>query len=887
MTARSADWHLLFGLLALQNGLISREQLVAAFTQWTSDKSAALNEILVRDGVIDEQISETLGRLVDLHVRKHGGEQKSLMALSGSDIGDAREALDQVDDVDLRQLISQLPEPHSRLTRSLSMGDVTSQGQRFRILRPLPGARGGMGVISVARDEELGRQVALKEIIESKADHQGYRQKFQIEAEVTGNLEHPGIVPIYGLGTDPQGRPYYTMRLVHGHNLTQTIHEFHQRSTGKIGYSSVEFRSLIDRLIDVAQAVSYAHSRGVLHRDLKPGNILVGKYGETLVIDWGLARLPKTDATADQRPEVKLDSLGPLQIRSGSDLAETVQGSALGTIGYAPPEQLSGRTDLISERSDVYALGAILYQILTGTSTVGDKQTDRELNELIQIAIAGRIKPPREIEHSIPKSLAAICTKALAREPSDRYQTAAELIAELENWRADQPVQAVPDSLLDRLARFARHHRAATVVGAIGVLIVAIVTSAALVANSAARRRAEDAGLFADVMHDFVVQDLAGTFAGTRVGGVAFAGPLWETSSRFTQEFPDHTNAQLRLHVAFGNALLKLGNLEAADQHFEAARNLLPKATVPPLIAWQAENGAAIVRWRRGDDEAIEILNNIRAEIQQQPEPIQRWFNLEYAAAMKNTLGSLDLQSQFKSIDEVSAIYARYLPAADETPDDVSNNFVQMIVLRGLTWQNRAEQIRNSDLRTWLWPLDQAATYLSVQHLREAHDGMHNLIQRLELTNSQDALLAEVWSEYAKVLHRLGISEHDPTTNRRHLVEADDAYQKACELSRRELGKQHWRTVETSYSWMVLLDDHLPPTDPPDIDRRIGRGTDYYLRQMRHNGNAETVLEQNAVGALSQASALAGESSETLKHWLNLDREVRDWLADYAARPRR
>ena len=371
MPNESTDRQLLFGMLALQNGLVSRPQLVSAFARWTSDKSVSLAELLVADGAIERPACERLQQMVELHLDLHGGDaEKSLMRLSGSDVDEARIELAGIDDSDLQKSMAAIPAPDPLATVAPSVGQSTSSGGRFRILRPLPGARGGMGEISVAKDEELGRQVALKQILSDKADHDLYRQKFRVEAEVTGNLEHPGIVPVYGLGAGPDGRPYYAMRLVRGDNLNDKLKQFHQTACPKPDYNSVAFHGLIDRLIDVAQAIRYAHSRGVLHRDLKPGNILIGEYGETLVIDWGLARLPQATGDLDASPEESVDNEPPLNIQSGSHVDATQQGHMLGSLGYAPPEQVNGRVDLISEQSDVYALGAILHHVLLGRPPV-------------------------------------------------------------------------------------------------------------------------------------------------------------------------------------------------------------------------------------------------------------------------------------------------------------------------------------------------------------------------------------------------------------------------------------------------------------------------------------------------------------------------------------
>jgi serine/threonine protein kinase len=187
-----------------------------------------------------------------------------------------------------------------RLAATLPIG-VTSERSlgRFRILRPH--AKGGLGQVSVALDQELNREVALKEIQPRHADDQVSRERFVLEAEITGGLEHPGIVPVYALGQGPDGRPFYAMRFVKGDSLKDAIERFHNVEVAERdpGEQSVAFRELLGRFVDVCNAVAYAHSRGVLHRDLKPSNVMLGKYGETLLVDWGLAK-------SVDRPEVKV-----------------------------------------------------------------------------------------------------------------------------------------------------------------------------------------------------------------------------------------------------------------------------------------------------------------------------------------------------------------------------------------------------------------------------------------------------------------------------------------------------------------------------------------------------------------------------------------------------
>jgi serine/threonine-protein kinase len=297
LTPASADRNLLFGILALQMDFISRNALIRAMNAWVLDKVKPLGQILVEQGALSPSHRDLLEPLVEAHLRQHGGDpQRSLAALSS--VGPVRDQLAQVADADVQASLAQVqaagagaplpPTDDLYPTRMPAPGEGTA-GLRFRILRPY--ARGGLGIVFVAQDEELHREVALKEIQVQHADHDESRARFLLEAEITGGLEHPGIVPVYGLGHYEDGRPFYAMRLIKGDSLKEAIARFHQadgpgRDPAERGLA---LRQLLRRFVDVCNAVAYAHSRGVLHRDLKPANVMLGPYGETLVVDWGLA----------------------------------------------------------------------------------------------------------------------------------------------------------------------------------------------------------------------------------------------------------------------------------------------------------------------------------------------------------------------------------------------------------------------------------------------------------------------------------------------------------------------------------------------------------------------------------------------------------------------
>jgi eukaryotic-like serine/threonine-protein kinase len=453
----AADANLLFGILALQLDFIGRDHLIEAMNSWVLNKSRSLGEILEQRGALAPEERSLLDAMVAKHVERHGGDPaQSLEALS---VAAGTQTLRQVNDDDLQRSLDRVAcldtDPAATVTYPVSASPA--RHGRFRILRPH--ARGGLGAVYVALDSELNREVALKEILPERSDDDASRARFVIEAEITGGLEHPGIVPVYSLGRHGDGRPFYAMRFIQGDSLLTAVDRF--RLDHRANEPAREFQKLLRRFLDVCDAIEYAHSRGVLHRDIKPSNILLGRFGETIVVDWGLAKAEGGPSAADLAAEA------PLVPSASEGVVETAAGAAVGTPAYMSPEQAAGRLDILGPRSDVYSLGATLYYVLTGRAPF----KDRDIGVVLAKVQRGEFPSPREIERSIPRALEAICLKAMSTRPADRYASPLELAGEIERWLADEPVSAYRDPIGARLARWGRRNQA-WVAGALVFLVV-------------------------------------------------------------------------------------------------------------------------------------------------------------------------------------------------------------------------------------------------------------------------------------------------------------------------------------------------------------------------------------------------------------------------------
>ncbi len=365
-----------------------------------------------------------------------------------------------------------------------ALGDLTGGG--YTLLKPI--GEGAMGEVFVARDEALGRRVAYKRLKPRAARADDTRRRFLAEAQVTAQLEHPHIVPVYGLGNPGEGEPAFALKLIHGQTLADLIVAC--REDVDAGRPLCDARSLparLDHFLKVCDAISYAHAKGVVHRDLKPSNIMIGAFGEVYVMDWGIAHIAGRPVTAGAAPADTTETM----VQRPPDATATRDGQLVGTPAYMSPEQARGQVHLLDGRSDQFGLGVILRELVTLTPSYPEVTSLADM-----LALAGEARlcawERDRAGARIPRELRGIIRRATQRATVDRYPTIGALADDVRRYLRGQAVEAAPDGPLQRLLRWTSRHRAhLLVLVLLTVLTAGGVVAWSLISQHAARTRAQ------------------------------------------------------------------------------------------------------------------------------------------------------------------------------------------------------------------------------------------------------------------------------------------------------------------------------------------------------------------------------------------------------------
>lgn len=442
-------------VLALQLGIVKLADVVEAASLVERGDADSLIQALAGMGVVSDANCRKLREMSGKEVESVRGMERTLSA--------AGEATPPVDSP-----ISVTNEHYGRYSPASGKADGLEIG------------RGGMGRVIAVFDEHLEREVAVKELLtgggaSAKPNPGGdpgppaQVARFVREARLTGQLAHPNIVPVYELGRRNDGTLYYAMKLVQGTTMADRL--------AKCRTLDQRLR-LLPQYLNLSQAIAYAHSRGVVHRDIKPHNVMLGEYGETVVLDWGLAKATGA-AQLDEGEEDRLPGL------NDSSRQETVFGTRLGTPVYMSPEQAEGRTDEVDERSDVWSLGVVLYEVLVGQRPFKGVTAE----ELLAQVCAGNYDPPRQVVQAVSGELASICSKALQVDPARRYMNAGALAADVENYLGGARVGAYEYSSWELVRKFVARNRLVTAL----VLVLLVVMAGAGIVTYGAYRDAEKA----------------------------------------------------------------------------------------------------------------------------------------------------------------------------------------------------------------------------------------------------------------------------------------------------------------------------------------------------------------------------------------------------------
>ena len=601
----------LFAALARRLGYVTEGQLDLACQARRRDPSRELADILVAQGAIDDRNRAIIEEVVESQLALHAGNAEACFAdildkgwvptalfADGSEPPTAAGA-----PMGPEPPVVAGEEGHADAhTETVTLGSYTSGGSRYELIERK--FSGGMGEVWIARDRELNREVLLKQVLPRLAENARNRGRFLREARTGAILEHPGIVPVYDIGRHPGGQLFQVMRYFRPGSLHKKIAAYHLAHPDAL--DELAFRTLLGHFATACRAIEYVHTRGILHLDIKPQNIVTGDFGETQIIDWGLAQITDADMLEKVHEEsgnlasgsARGDSAAPASREKSAATAVLPRGLR-GTPAYAAPEQWKGDPQVLGAWTDVYGLGATLFEILASKAPFTGPPSPT-LEEDVEI---GNLH--REVKPWVPANVRAICRKAMAVKPGDRYATAATLADDIDRFLADEPVAAWPDPWRVRLWRFVKRHR--TAVAAAGVLLatttVALAIGNVLVsrerdAKERARQEAVDQRDLAEgnaAMTRNVIADFIETVADDKWGQIPGTGQLrLDAVQNVVDKFPNllaqqPDNPDLKYDAALiyrrcANLYRVLGKLNEAKPLYEKSREIMEK-----LVAEQTD----------------------------------------------------------------------------------------------------------------------------------------------------------------------------------------------------------------------------------------------------------------------------------------------------------
>jgi eukaryotic-like serine/threonine-protein kinase len=458
----------LFGVIAVQLGQATAKQVMAAASAYFTDDSQTIPERLRAQGSITEDNFKMIEKVVATMLKANDGDAAKTMNSLGGDkalyasFGGSL-VLDDQGKVSQGQNVQSSDDIDDEFSLI-----ITETSGRYRFEENAEIGRGGIGRVLVAFDEGLGREIAVKELLvdshspqmstpmtDRMSQNSAISARFLREARVTGQLEHPNIIPVYEVGQRQTGEYYYTMKLVRGRTLADAL---------KTCSSMPERLKLLHHFVDLCNAVAYAHSRGVVHRDIKPENVMLGEFGETVVLDWGLAKVEgKKDI---QGRDIERE----MSLFQDAATGKTVDGTAIGTPAYMSPEQADGAISDIDHKSDIWSLGAVLYELLTGKPPF-DGITPYEI---IGKVMTEEVVFPLEKQDEIPAELKAVTLKALSRPKADRYDRAELLAEEINAFMSGGRIEAYEYSAFELLKSFVSRHKAVSFLIGLVLFVVAV-----------------------------------------------------------------------------------------------------------------------------------------------------------------------------------------------------------------------------------------------------------------------------------------------------------------------------------------------------------------------------------------------------------------------------